>query len=148
MKKKLTTVTISVIFMSGKDDKAMYNIETLAKMTGLTRRTIRYYVQRGLIDPPGGGGRGSYYTDDHVKQLEKIKKWSVQGVPLIHMKAMLSGKKPQITVDPPTGIRTILTEQFIISDGIWLTFRPGQLLSRDIVKIRDYINTILKRRKE
>lgn len=126
----------------------MYNIETLAKMTGLTRRTIRYYIQRGLLDPPLGGGRGSYYTDDHLAQLERIKKWSVQGVPIIHMKAMLSGRKPQITVDLPAGAKTTLSEQFIISDGIMLTFRPGQLLSNDLVEIREYIINILKRREE
>jgi DNA-binding transcriptional MerR regulator len=134
--------------MSGKRGCVMYNIETLAKMTGLTRRTIRYYIQRGILEPPHGGGRGSYYTDDHLKQLKKIKKWSVQGVPIIHMKAMLAGKTPQVTVHLPTGVKTILTEEFIISDGIRLTFRPGQLLSKDLVKIRDYINNILKRREK
>ena len=126
----------------------MYNIETLAKMTGLTRRTIRYYIQRGLLEPPKGGGRGSYYTDDHFQILKKIKKWSVQGVPLIHMKAMLSGITPQVTVDLPTGVKTTLAEQFLITDGIMLTCRPGQLLSQDLVKIRDFITTLLNRREE
>ena len=126
----------------------MYNIETLAKISGLTRRTIRYYIQRGLLDPPLGSGRGSYYTDDHLKRLKKIMKWSVQGVPIIHMKTMLSGKTPQITVDLPSGIKTTLEEQFSISDGIRLAFRPGQLLPEDLEKIRDYINKLLKRREK
>lgn len=126
----------------------MYNIETLAKMTGLTRRTIRYYIQRELLDPPKGGGRGSFYTDKHLKRLEKIKKWAAQGVPLIHMKAMLSGNTPQVTVDFSTGVKTILEEQFSITSGIRLTFRPGQLLPGDLEKIREYITILIKRREE
>ena len=78
----------------------MYNIETLARMTGLTRRTIRYYVQRGLVDPPEGGGRGAYYTDSHLDSIKKIKRWSEQGVPLIHMKAKLEGRSFRLRIQP------------------------------------------------
>ncbi|MBN2443814.1 MAG: MerR family transcriptional regulator [Spirochaetales bacterium] len=126
----------------------MYNIETLAKLTGLTRRTIRYYIQREILDPPLGSGRGSYYTDLHVEQLKKIKEWADQGVPLIHMKEMLRGKIPRVSIDLPTGVKTTLEEGFEIADGIKLTFRPGQLLSEDLVKIRDFISNVCNRREE
>ena len=81
----------------------MYNIETLAKLAGLTRRTIRYYVQKGLLEPPEGGGRGSYYTDAHLEQLQKTQKWSEQGVPLIHMKARVEGREGQVQIDQHRG---------------------------------------------
>jgi DNA-binding transcriptional MerR regulator len=121
----------------------MYNIETLAKMTGLTRRTIRYYVQRGLLDPPLGGGRGSFYTDEHLNRLKKIAEWTEQGVPLIHMKTMLEGKKPQIHVDMQTGTRTVLVSKYEITGGIDLYFRPGQLSSEDLEQIRKFIKARL-----
>ncbi len=71
------------------ENTGIFNIDTLAQRTGLTRRTVRYYVQRGLLEPPQGGGRGSYYTEEHLRRLERIRAWAEQGVPLLHMKAML-----------------------------------------------------------
>ncbi|MBC7476337.1 MAG: MerR family transcriptional regulator, partial [Candidatus Sericytochromatia bacterium] len=44
----------------------MYNIEVLAKLTELTKRTIRYYIEIGLLTPPIGNCRASYYTDYHL----------------------------------------------------------------------------------
>lgn len=126
----------------------MYNIETLAKMSGLTRRTIRYYIQRELLDPPRGSGRGAFYTDDHLERLHKIKVWAAQGVPIIHMKAMLQGKTPRITVDSPTGVRTILEEQYVITNGIRLSFSPGQFLPEELLTIREFIMNIINRREE
>lgn len=123
----------------------MYNIEALAKMTGLTRRTIRYYVQRGLIDQPEGGGRGSYYTDRHLDAIEKIKKWAEQGVPLIHMKAMLEGKAIPVHVDISTGIRTESWERCAMQDGIELLFRPGLLSREDLLEIKSFVEDIKRR---
>ena len=116
----------------------MYNIETLAKLSGLTRRTIRYYVQRGLLKPPQGGGRGSYYTDQHLERLKKIKKWSEQGVPLIHIRDMLDGKTPSTQVDVLTGIRTVFQERCLLDEGVELTFRQGQLSYEELLQIRTF----------
>jgi DNA-binding transcriptional MerR regulator len=74
-----------------KDDKPPYfNIATLARKNRLTRRTIRYYIQRGLLPRPEGGGRGHYYTDEHQRRLDLIQRWSRQGVPLEKIKEHLS----------------------------------------------------------
>jgi len=125
----------------------MYNIETLAKLTGLTRRTIRYYVQRELLDPPQGGGRGSYYTAGHLERLKKIQKWSEQGVPLIHMRDMLEGKTPSTQVDIQTGVVTVSLERFLMVDGIELNFRPGLLSHEDLLQIRTFVKDLKRRDK-
>ena len=122
----------------------MYNIETLVKLSGQTRRTIRYYVQRGLLIPPQGGGRGSYYTDEHLERLKKIQKWSEQGVPLIHMRDMLEGKTPSTQVDVATGIMTVSLERFLLADGIELAFRPGQLSHEDLLRIRTFVKDLIR----
>ena len=123
----------------------MYNIETLAKLTVLTRRTIRYYVQRELLDPPEGGGRGSYYTAEHLERLKKIQELSEQGVPLIHMRDMLEGKTPGTRVDMRTGIMTISLERFLLAEGIELVFRPGQLSYEDLLKIQTFVKDLMRR---
>ncbi len=35
------------------------SIGELAQRAGVTRRTIRYYVEIGLLQPPDGSGQGS-----------------------------------------------------------------------------------------
>jgi MerR family transcriptional regulator, repressor of the yfmOP operon len=50
-----------------------YKIEQVSKQCGLTKRTIRYYEEIGLLFPPErseGGFR--IYTDKHIQRLEQI----------------------------------------------------------------------------
>ncbi|MFD2371605.1 MerR family transcriptional regulator [Brevibacillus sp. GCM10020057] len=51
----------------------IYKIEEVAKECGLTKRTIRYYEEIGLLFPPERS-EGGYrlYTDRHIDQLKKI----------------------------------------------------------------------------
>ncbi len=53
-------------------EEKKYNIGQLAELSGLSRRTIRFYVQSGLLAAPAGAGRGHYYTDAHLQTLQKI----------------------------------------------------------------------------
>ncbi|MDI9528467.1 MAG: MerR family transcriptional regulator [Candidatus Cloacimonadota bacterium] len=50
-------------------NKTRYSIAELASAAGVSRRAVRYYVQRKIIDPPCGGGRGSYYTEQHLQSI-------------------------------------------------------------------------------
>ncbi len=59
-----------------------YTINDLVEKTGLSRRTIRYYVQEGLIEPPAGRGRGGFYNDSHLARLLRIKAQQETGLSL------------------------------------------------------------------
>lgn len=50
-----------------------YAIGDLARLGGVTRRTVRYYVQEGLIPPPLGVGRGNHYGPEHLERLLRVK---------------------------------------------------------------------------
>lgn len=50
-----------------------YTIESLAKLVGLQRRTIRNYITQGLLRGPDTLGRNARYTDYHLKRLKLIK---------------------------------------------------------------------------
>lgn len=58
------------------DDEASYQrIEQVAARTGLTKRTLRYYEEIGVLRPPTrteGGYR--LYSEADVRQLERIKR--------------------------------------------------------------------------
>jgi DNA-binding transcriptional MerR regulator len=51
-----------------------YSIEQVAARTGLTKRTLRYYEEVGLL-PPTDRTEGNYrrYSEDDVARLERIK---------------------------------------------------------------------------
>lgn len=50
-----------------------YTAETLAFRAGIPLRTVRFYVQEKLIDPPLGRGRGAHFTDRHLAQLQQAR---------------------------------------------------------------------------
>lgn len=56
----------------------MYSIHELAAMFNLPRRTIRYYVERGVLPRPAGtvgaNRRWAYYTDEHVRILRLVRR--------------------------------------------------------------------------
>src|ERR1044071_7374894 len=66
-------------------------IDELAARAGVSRRTVRYYVQRGLLPPPEGLGRGKHYTEQHLTALVRIRELQESSVPLDEIAARLSG---------------------------------------------------------
>jgi DNA-binding transcriptional MerR regulator len=131
-----------------------YNIETLAKMTGLTRRTIRYYVQCRLLYPPKGAGRGHYYTTEHLTRIKEILRLQEQGVPLEKMKDLFSGAEPLLveSIDAcakmeerPAEFRERYLTRVNIGPEIELNFRPDLLSEEDVREIQELIISLLRR---
>jgi DNA-binding transcriptional MerR regulator len=54
------------------DNDPRYTIDDLVELTGCSRRTIRFYVEKGLLEPPAGRGRGGFYSEDHLARLRAI----------------------------------------------------------------------------
>ncbi|MCX5809834.1 MAG: MerR family transcriptional regulator [Proteobacteria bacterium] len=74
-------------------DTKKYTIDNLVELTGYSRRTIRYYVQEGLIEPPAGRGRGGFYFDSHLNKLLQIKSLQEKGMGLNAIMGYLQGTK-------------------------------------------------------
>jgi DNA-binding transcriptional MerR regulator len=68
-----------------------YTIEDLCQLTGYSRRTIRYYVQEGILEPPAGRGRGGFYFDSNLERLRQIRTLQGQGLKLSQIQVLLSG---------------------------------------------------------
>ena len=49
------------------------SIDELAAQAEVSRRAVRYYIQRGLLPPPLGMGRGSHYSAEHLARLISLK---------------------------------------------------------------------------
>jgi DNA-binding transcriptional MerR regulator len=74
-------------------DEARYGIEELAVLGGVTRRTVRYYVQAGLLQAPLGVGRGRHYGPDHLARLQAVKALQERGLSLDAVRDQVTGKK-------------------------------------------------------
>lgn len=59
-----------------------YKISELAQKTGVTKRTIHYYIAKGLLMPPNGSGVNSSYDDTHLERILLIKKLQAKYLPL------------------------------------------------------------------
>jgi DNA-binding transcriptional MerR regulator len=64
------------------NDTKHFSVGELAELGGVTRRTVRYYVQEGLIPTPYGVGRGSHYGPEHLEELLKVKAMQERGMTL------------------------------------------------------------------
>src|SRR5437588_9187384 len=56
-------------------------ISELADEAGVTPRTIRYYVEQGLLPEPERG-RPAEYTEQHLRRLDLIRRLKEQYLPL------------------------------------------------------------------
>jgi len=74
-----------------------YAIGELAELGGVSRRTVRYYVQEGLLPAPLGVGRGRHYAPEHLERLLQVKAWQEQGHPLEEIRRLLSGGRRAAT---------------------------------------------------
>jgi DNA-binding transcriptional MerR regulator len=122
----------------------VYNVETLAKKADVTIRTIHFYVQRGLLPRPEGGGRGHYYTEVHLERLKQIQQWRAQGVPLEKMKEHFSGETSWSVAAPATrsfAEDTKVSHWTRISVGadIEIGFKRGVLNQEDQEAIKKYV---------
>jgi DNA-binding transcriptional MerR regulator len=76
-------------------DEARYGIGELAALGGVTRRTVRYYVQEGLLPAPLGVGRGRHYGPEHLARLQAVKALQEQGLSLDAVRSAIErGRRP------------------------------------------------------
>ena len=73
-------------------EEPRYAIGDLADLGGVSRRTVRYYVQEGLLPAPFGIGRGNHYGPEHLDQLLRVKALQEAGHTLDEIRRALNGR--------------------------------------------------------
>lgn len=102
-----------------------YLLAELCVLADLSPRTVRYYVQLGLVDRPEGGTRAARYGAQHLEQLLLIKKWTAAGVSLERIRELLKGEDAPI---PPRSraIGSIeVRSHLLVADGVEIVIEPG-----------------------
>lgn len=77
------------------DIETRYHIEDLVAASGISRRTIHYYISTGLLPHAQGSGRNGYYTQVHMNRLLRICQLRNQFVVLRDIKQILDDEDKQ-----------------------------------------------------
>ena len=109
------------------DESQQFNLDALSQLTDIPVRTIRYYIQSGLIAKPLGVGRGAHYGGTHLDQLLEIKKWQAAGLSLARIQGLLEGRNGEGVVPPvpaPKPGDVAVWSRIHIHPGIELSIEP------------------------
>lgn len=103
-----------------------FGIDELCGLTGVARRTVRFYTQKGLLDPPEGERRGAHYTRRHLEQLLLIRKWQAAGVSLERIGRLLRGEVAGLPSAPEPGTVEVWS-RVMLRPGLEVHLEPGRL---------------------
>ncbi len=68
-----------------------YDLLGLCDAADVTPRTVRYYVQQGLLPSPDTRGRGARYDRAHLERVQLIKLLQARHLPLAEIRTQLAG---------------------------------------------------------
>ena len=68
---------------------AQLDLPELADRAGVSIRTVRYYLQQGLLPKPEARGPGAHYTEEHLDRLLLIKRLQREHLPLAEIRRVL-----------------------------------------------------------
>ncbi|OGQ24063.1 MAG: hypothetical protein A2138_11255 [Deltaproteobacteria bacterium RBG_16_71_12] len=104
------------------------DLATLCQLTGVTVRTVRYYVQQGLLPSPGAGPNARYGAV-HLERLRLIRRMQREHLPLAEIRHRLASLDPTATAPQPAAPQPAAAEG--------AAPRPGASL------VEDYVRTVL-----
>ena len=109
------------------NEQQNFSLDEIASLAELPRRTVRYYIQTGLVDRPQGLGKGAFYTQHHVEQLVLVRKWQLAGLSLDKIGDVL--KQQASGPLPPTPRRAGTVEvwsHLVVAEGVEVNLEPGR----------------------
>ena len=118
-----------------------FTLDQLSALTDLPLRTIRYYIQFGLVDRHEGDRKHARYTQKHLDQVLQVRAMADQGMPLERTKQLMNG----ITTPPPlpkaAGDISVISKVFI-APGVELHVEP-QIAGLSPEKLRLFVRSVL-----
>jgi len=103
-----------------------FTLDELCTLAGLPRRTVRYYVQIGLVDRPVGETRAARYAGEHLAQLLRVRALSQAGVSLERIREVLAGAQPPVPVRPRAPGATEVRSHVHLAPGVELQVSPEE----------------------
>ena len=103
-----------------------FTLDQLCTLAAVPKRTVRYYIQIGLLDRPVGGTRGAHYLSLHLDTLLRIRQLSEAGVSLERIREVLQGEPVAVPPRPRQPGAVDVRSHIFIAPGIELQVSPEQ----------------------
>lgn len=103
-----------------------HTLNELCVLADLPVRTVRYYVQNGLIDRPQGETRAARYGTQQLEQLLLIKKWTAAGVSLERIRELLQGEEAPVPARTRKPGSVEVCSHLYVADGLEVVIEPGR----------------------
>ena len=114
-----------------KNEARKFTIDEICALVEMNKRTVRYYIQKGLVDRPEGVGKGAFYSHSHLEQMLEIRKWKAAGLSLERIQDILADEKERGNgnqpLPPPLPTKQGAVEvwsHMYVGDGIELHIEP------------------------
>jgi DNA-binding transcriptional MerR regulator len=106
--------------------EAARTLDELCALTQTPKRTVRYYIQLGLLDRPVGETRAARYGEAHLRRLLQIKQLSAAGFSLDRIRERLDGAAlgADVYARPPGTVEQWTT--LVITEGLELSLDPNR----------------------
>ena len=125
-----------------------FSLDELCQLTDFPKRTIRYYIQLGLVSRPVGEARAAKYTNEHLGQLLRIKELTTAGVSLERIREVLSGEEPPVPPRPRRPGAVEVRSHVYVAPGLEIQIAPEEagltpeqvrMLVREVMKVADNV---------
>ena len=113
------------LFATVKVSDMKFSLQQLSDQAGLPGRTIRFYIQKGLVAGPQGEKRGAFYTEEHLAELLRIRQWQETGLSLDAIAGLLQAKR-EAPVAPARPGAIEVRSHLIVANGIELVVAPDR----------------------
>jgi DNA-binding transcriptional MerR regulator len=103
-----------------------HTLNELCVLADLPVRTVRYYVQNGLVDKPHGETRAARYGARQLEQVLLIKKWTAAGVSLDRIRELLQGEEAPVPARVRKAGSVEVWSHLHVADGLEVAIEPGR----------------------
>ena len=131
-----------------------YKVSELADKAGVTKRTIHYYISKGLLLPPEGSGVNSLYNDGHLQRILLIKKLQGEYMPLNKIREYIldnptekiveSAKETKTKISKTEGQEIYIRENICDIFEIHYSAENGEKYKHIIENVKKYVEKMME----
>ena len=103
-----------------------FSLDDLCTLAALPKRTVRYYIQIGLLDRPVGETRAAHYLSSHLDSLLRIKQLTEAGIALERVRDVLRGEPAAVPPRPRQPGAVDVRSHIWIAPGIEVQISPEE----------------------
>jgi DNA-binding transcriptional MerR regulator len=120
-----------------------FSLDELCTLTDLPKRTVRYYMQMGLVDRPIGETRAAHYLTAHLDQLLKVKQLTDAGISLERIAEIQNGEEVSVPAKPRRPGDIQVKSHVYVAPGIELQISPEEA-DMSPEQIRALVKAVMK----